>query len=149
MRDCIICKQNLLIGQIAPKNWTLCIECHEKGYRVCKEDNKIFNIRELKKEYSIDKPQTFILINNQDYLEKVKQKFENMKYYEQNICSNRCFNILYIKECIEELSAILMCNLLNNKEKQEIFNKEYEPVIQNKIKELEELKKNYLQNVPL
>jgi len=150
LHNCIICKENFQVGQIAPENWTICIECVEKGYMVCESDRKIFNKKKkIENNYTIDNLQTLI-IGNYDLLEDVTRSFEYMKH-EEKVCSSKCFNILYLNKCIEELQAQLNMmfmeenittfkSIIDNKEKRENF----KLIVNNKINELEKCKQNYL-----
>ncbi|KUO75735.1 MAG: hypothetical protein APF81_17820 [Desulfosporosinus sp. BRH_c37] len=148
MNDCIICNNNFQAGDIAPEEWCICINCLNKGFMVCKVDKKIFNINSVtKSNLLIDKIQTFN-ISGYDLLEEVTRGL-NFRY--ENVCSNDCYNALYIDKCIEELkirlnmiweeeSMPVFRNIVTKSENREVFKN----TLADKITELENYKQRYL-----
>lgn len=142
MDNCIICNQKYKVGEIAPENWVICIDCVNQGYWICEADNKIFNKRERSdNNFMIQNPQTFI-IGNYDLLENVRENFEYLKY-ENKVCNNTCYNMLYLDKCIEELESYRFSDFVEktiplpvDKEKRNKFMSELE----NKINQLKECK---------
>jgi hypothetical protein len=147
MNDCIICNNNFQAGDFAPEEWCICINCLNKGFMVCKVDKKIFNINTVtKSNLSIDKILTFN-IGGYDLLEEVTRGL-NFRY--ENVCSNDCYNVLYIDKCIEELNIRL--SMILEEELMSVFRKAvtksdnreaFKNTLEDKITELENDKQRY------
>lgn len=142
-RNCIICKQNFKPGQIAPENSSFCIECENKGYKICSHDKRIFNVNEKKECFVLEYTQTLVLFDDDDLLKDLTEKFRIKSIIETDFCSNECFNLWYIQECIGYLRMTEYYS--ENKASEEGRKKfeNYKPLIENKIQELEQLKEKY------
>lgn len=151
---CCICnKTDIYQGENLHEDF-ICSKCGDKGYRFCKIDSKIFNLNKTNfSEFKIENIQYFPK-EKLNMLDKVNTMFLYNSYCQKEVCSNNCYNILYLNECIKELEMHL--SLKEEGEENPILkecsrkvcpndnvHRDYINSLKNKIKELEEYKKNY------
>lgn len=148
IKGCIICDKDFQEGDIAPKEWCICINCLHKGFMVCEEDKIVFNKNSvIKSNLVIDKIHT-LKVGSYDLLQDV---IRSLNFQYENICSKDCYNLHYINKCIEKIQVDL--NMIWMEESMPIFrnivtdnkNREiYKNTLTNKIIELENCKQEYL-----
>lgn len=151
--DCCVCNKDLLDKNgKAPENWSVCINCINEGYFICEADRKVFNCNEVdSKSFKIDKIQSLIF-SGFEILKTVNEDFFNTYMnYKKKVCCNNCYNILYLSKCIEKLKSDLSADTMVKIVFEDIpfkhseeGNKKCIDLLNNKIKELEILRKQYM-----
>ncbi|WP_123052980.1 hypothetical protein [Clostridium sp. JN-1] len=103
--ECCICGTGVItLGSVVdPKNKYICGECNKKGYDVCKIDNKVFN-KKFNQNFKLNNKEIYKLEGNLEILNNEIKINNSLKY---KVCSERCFNRLYLKKYIEELKSYL------------------------------------------
>ena len=147
--ECCICNNSIKDG-FAPEYWSLCSECSNKGFNVCKNDRKVYNKKTInKEEFFLKEVFSFIQGDNMDLLSDVyKQYMSKYAKKKNNICCNGCYNIIYINDCVKYLQSLIDGKQkLNNKRKSgadEKISGSLVNSVQSKIKELENLKLEHM-----
>ncbi|MCB8818907.1 hypothetical protein [Desulfosporosinus shakirovi] len=136
--QCIFCKGNFHEGDIVPEKWFVCLKCINNGLLICEEDRKIFNEQSVNRDTLIIDIIQILKVADFDLLESITEEFNSS--CEKVVCSKRCFNLLYINDCIRHLQTCLA--MILNKESSELIdmikdNENIEDILMNKIDELE------------
>ncbi|EGW40872.1 hypothetical protein [Desulfosporosinus sp. OT] len=142
---CIFCEKKFKEGDTVPESnaseiYFVCLNCMDNGLTVCNEDGKIFNEQLVNKDYLIIDKIQILKIEESDLLEYITNKFINMEEG-GGVCSKKCFNSLYINDCIMHLQTYLALVSMDKESTSDLTNmikgyKNIENILMNKINEL-------------